>query len=275
MRSKEHKNRQNLKKIWKHNLFAFRLVFRAAPLSTIIHLISYVLHAVLLFVEHTYMLAYIVDAILYGWPFRRVVIFVLVVLAVSIGNQILNIFFAYRIYPKAIEKVNREIRLMLYDKASQLDLAYYDDPEYYNDFVWAMGEAPSRIQAVMNSIGKLVEAVVSIIVVGGYLISTDWVGVGVALITVGCALFFQSRKSKRLFQRDSDIRPMQRKRDYINRLFYLSDYAKDLRMSELKEKLYRDFAQSNEDIEKEVKKQGRKIVILDLLWNYLCNHGTI
>ena len=49
--------------------------------------------------------------------------------------NLLNGFaFAY-IIPQGQKKLNADMNRVLYDKAAALDLACYDSPDFYNDFV--------------------------------------------------------------------------------------------------------------------------------------------
>ena len=49
----------------------------------------------------------------------------------------------------------------LFIKSLSLDLACFDDPEFYNDFVWAMNESDTRACAVMEDTGKLINRLVA------------------------------------------------------------------------------------------------------------------
>ena len=49
----------------------------------------------------------------------------------------------------------------LFEKARSIDVSCYDDPEFYNDFVWAMDESATRSAEIIGDIGKLINRVVA------------------------------------------------------------------------------------------------------------------
>ncbi len=61
------------------------------------------------------------------------------------------------------------------------------------------------------------------------------------------------------------IVPLRRKRDYVNRVFYLADYAKDLKTSKMSKALYRDYEETSSLMEKTIKVNGKKLVWLDYI----------
>ena len=57
------------------------------------------------------------------------------------------------------QKLRLKLHKELFIKAQKIDLSCYDDPEYYNDFVWAMQEADQRLaQTVAGFLGKQMES---------------------------------------------------------------------------------------------------------------------
>jgi len=62
---------------------------------------------------------------------------------------------------KSREKVHRGIQQELFAQAARLDLASYDDPGYYNDFVLAINEAPQRFDEMMERVKQLCAQTVS------------------------------------------------------------------------------------------------------------------
>lgn len=62
-----------------------------------------------------------------------------------------------------------------------------------------------------------------------------------------------------------------RERAYIHRVFYLPDYAKEIRLNPIAPKLKKDFARTNREIKGIYRTYGKKQVVLGFLQNYFCN----
>ena len=267
----EGSDRQNMKTIWHNNFFALKICFEAAPFYTFYQLLNAAMVQAIVFVEHTYMISFIVDAIQYQKPFRTVAAFILSVFLFIVTYHLFMFYYNNKVHLKAMEKISRAVRLKLYDKASTLDIACYDNPEFYNDFVWAMGEANGRITGVLGTFCSFSGALGGILTLGTYLLTANLFGFVFVLLALACTLVFQPMSNKRTFRLDEKLRPNQRKREYINRLFYLSDYAKDLRLADLNGKLFEDYAKANEQMAADVEKESKKIVFFQFLSDFLGN----
>ena len=64
---------------------------------------------------------------------------------------------------------------------------------------------------------------------------------------------------------------MERKRDYISRVFYLPEYAKELRLSKVKPKLYEEFQEASAQILDISKKRTRRLQVLKMCIQYGCS----
>ncbi len=157
----------------------------------------------------------------------------------------------------------------LFEKALTLDLACFDDPEFYNDFVWAMNESDKRAIEVVEDTGKLINRIVSSLTLLGLLITIDYV---IAIIifsaaTVTAVCNFIGNKVG--FNHSKEANPLWRKKNYINRVYHLADYSKELRTHRADELLMREYDENTEKTIKTDIKYGKKYFILyGVGWNF-------
>lgn len=266
------KQKLSTKRMLSNNWFLLKIAFQEAPLYTILSLLARAKHRIVVFIEHTYMIGYIINCIQYGKPFRDVLIFVGIVFAVVVFFvQILNSLMDAKITPKATEKIKKRIRKELYQKAAELDLESYDDPDFYNEFVWAMSEANTRLPQVINTFSVFIGEIIGILVIGGFVLTQDIFGILLTAIAVGLTLFISNLYNKLKLRFMEKLKPLERKRDYISRVFYLPDYAKELRMSKVKPKLYGEFQETSEEIARVTKCETKKLSVCSFVLNYICN----
>ncbi len=271
MKNKDIKNKQSLGKIIKNNWFILKIAIKESPLYTLDELIQGMLHHIVVFVEHVYMLVFIMDSIEHQKPFLNVLIFISSVFAFLFVSHLWGNYRMFRMRPKAVEKINKKIRLSLYKKASEIDIECYDNPEFFNDFVWAMSDVTDRVAKVMQSTSDFLGAVVGIFIVGGYIFTQDKFGLALAVFSVMGILIFGTLSTKLQFKLETELKPIQRKRDYINRVLYLSEYAKEVRLSNVKSKLYEDFSESVDNMEKVVRKHSKKLSVYWFILEYVFN----
>ena len=160
------------------------------------------------------------------------------------------------------EKLYMKMHEELFRKARELDLACFDDPEFYNDFVWAMDESRTRalqvVQDAATFIGKLVGCTSLI----GLMLSIDPLIAVVLLVSSVISIVCESMANRLHYNREKEIRPLWRVNGYINRVFHLGDYAKEMRISDAEEMVMGQYADNNVKIIDCQYKYGRKYYLL-------------
>ena len=160
------------------------------------------------------------------------------------------------------QKLHLRMHEELFRKSLSLDLACFDDPEFYNDFVWAMNESDKRAIEVVEDTGKLINRLVASFTLFGLLLNVD-VTIAVILfvssaVTVVCNLI----GNKISFRHSKESNPLWRKKSYINRVYHLSDYAKELRTNHADELLMKEYDENTEKIIELERKYGKKYFLL-------------
>ena len=164
--------------------------------------------------------------------------------------------------PLMQQKLHLRMHEELFQKSRSLDLACFDDPEFYNDFVWAMNESDTRAVEVLEDTGKLINRFVASFTMFGILLSVD-TAIAVILflssmITVVCNLIGNNIS----FRHSKETNPLFRKKSYINRVYHLSDYAKELRIRRADELLMKEYDDNTEKIIAADKKYGKRYFFL-------------
>lgn len=164
--------------------------------------------------------------------------------------------------PLMRQKLHLRMHEELFIKARSMDLACFDDPEFYNDFVWAMDQSDKRAVEVIEDTGKLINRVVSSFTLFGILFTVDPI-IGLILflsscVTVVCNLI----GNKVSFRHNKETNPLFRKKNYINRVYHLSDYAKELRIRRADDLLMREYDENTEQIIRADRKYGKKYFFL-------------
>ena len=180
---------------------------------------------------------YLFDSIEKGIDFKILLFWILLFTGY---NAVFELFNKWRLeiyVPKAGLTLHEGVQNELYKKAQELDQSCYDDPEFYNDFVWAMRESDVRVAQIMENMSIFINRVISSAVILGVLASMDWIVAIVLLITVGLGFVVRNKFNKVRYDRDVELNPIGRKLGYIGRVFYLGSYAKELRQGDISEHL--------------------------------------
>ena len=175
--------------------------------------------------------------------------------------------------PLMRQKLHLRMHEELFLKSRSLDLACFDDPEFYNDFVWAMNESDRRAVEVIEDTGKLINRTVASFTLFGLLLSVDPIIAVILFVSSSVTVVCNLVGNKVSFRHGKEQNPLSRKKSYINRVYHLSDYAKELRTNRADELLLAEYDKNTEDMIALEKKYGKKYFFLyGLGWNAI---GTL
>ncbi len=247
---------------FKNILFTLRFIAKHSPLYFWMKILLAVLNAIKGFVESILAIKIILDIMESGRSFNDVLWFILVFLGISILINLLDKYVSEHITPREQEKLNASMTRILHNKAATLDLSCYDTPEFYNDFVWSISEANPKMNAMFNKIVSLVGSITTVLLTGVLFITLDWVGLVFVAVYVVVGMVLGKITNRIQFKLDTEILPKKRERNYIGRVFYLADYAKEIRLFRLAERLKKDFYELNTKIKASMKKYNTKITSL-------------
>ena len=155
---------------------------------------------------------------------------------------------------------------------SELDLACYDNPEYYNEMVLAVSEVDTQIDRCEMFLRNTASGITVFISTGIYFLIRDSFSIVFAAASFIMAFAFNQLYNKRSFQIRVERNPHERKREYVKRVFYLNDYAKEIRLNpEIPGVLFRTFEQANDEVYNVEKKHARKRLFLGVMRRYVSN----
>ena len=249
-------------RIVSNNWFMLKIAFSASPWFTIHRLSAMMINRLVVFVEHVYMVGYIIDAIMNNEPFYKPALFIGIVFVTLVAYTFYDNGINASIAQTGFQKMKQKLRLRIYQKAVKIDLKCYDDPDFFNDFVWAMNEAAPQLENVLNDTANLIGYTVGALVAAGYILSQDIVGLAAVAVSFAGTMFCNKILSKRWVRTREINRPEERRRDYISRVFYLPEHVSELRMNSIKQKLYDSFRAAYLSIRQVIDKRSRLNVLV-------------
>ena len=262
--------KKSAKNVWKNQLFLWNICFKTAPGYMIYFLYDAFRYQGVIFIEHVLGIRYVLRCAEFQEPLWKALLYIGIVLAVNIIQIIPDGFFIYKWSPKTKPKLYQALKEQMYKKAAQIDLSCYDDPEYYNDFVLAVSEAESSIDRFLTMCNGIVQALTIIFTTGIFYLVTDAAGIFFVLASLVLRFLVAKVLNKLNYDLRIKTNPLERKRNYVSRVFYLNDYAKELRLHKnVGDALEKEFIEANDEIIKERKAVAGKKSFLMFSRNYM------
>lgn len=158
-------------------------------------------------------------------------------------------------------KIQRE----LMENNGKMDLLCYDSPDYYDMYISVASKADEIVEKSINCVSKLIGGFLAMIVAAGVIFTIQPV---IAIFPVcGFIVNLLTRfKITRLeFEYDLVNKQYMRKAEYSKRVFYQPEYAKELKLSTVKDTLRAQFDEALAKCEEAGKYYGVRITWLSLI----------
>lgn len=251
--------------------FMLGTAFKYTPGYVINLCLFQIYSAVQVFFEFTYTLKFLLDLLARGGSFGEALRFLAVMIAMILVKLLWVSVMDNYSKPRAQEKLHKKLRMDLYENAVKLDLERYDNPEYYNEFVWSISEAAGRMDMILDDFAKMLGQLATMTVNGVFFITLDSFGIVFILLSLLVTVAANSYVGRNNFARTAALKPIERKRSYFNRVFYLSDYARELRLNQVSDQLKEEFSRTNSQIRPIVEQYGKKSAAAGFIGDYVSN----
>lgn len=248
-----------MKHIWKNHLFLWKLCFKASPKYMIFLLYDAFRYQFIIFLEHTLGIRYVLHCAEYGEPFYKAFLVIGIILLINMIQIIPDGYYIHGMTFREKPKLYKALKEEMYQKAAELDLSCYDDPKYYNDFVLAVAESEASIDRFLTLLGTIMQSFTVIVTTGIFFLTTSAMGILFVFISFLLNFFLAKLINKVNYNVRMKLNPWERKRSYVNRVFYLNDFAKELRLHpQVGDMLEKEFDEANDEMITEQKKVSKK-----------------
>ncbi len=257
------KKKKDYAKGIRNNWFLIRLSFQASPLFMCDLLFESLKQQGLNFLEHTIGIYILLTAVEENWDYSIVFTYISIIIGCWMVSFFLSSIFNNRIAIKGEARVLMKLRDLLYQKAKDMDLSCYDDPSYYDEFVLSISEAENVMKRTHQLLRVLTDGIINLLTAGIFFMTIDGVAALFVVVSVFLNIFFSNQMNKVNFERKLKVNPLERKREYIHRVSYLTEYAKELKLNKgILPMLEEDFDTVNDSIYEEDKKLCKKRMLL-------------
>ena len=209
------------------------------------------------------------NALFEDGDFPEILRIVGIMLILTVLSQFWSQWYTSVFRPKMRARLQYGVNRILFEKNAELDLDCYNNPEFYNDFVWAMSECDSQLAGVVDSISNTFQHVLAFVISSGVMASVSPVLAIVAVLTSIMHIVLQRFWIKSDLKRKLALTPLNRKNAYYESLFNTPDYAKDMRTSRVSEILSEKYTENQKQIKDTHIKYNSKLLKYIIPFNLL------
>jgi len=213
-----------------------------------------------------FFLVYVISSLESGEAFSKMLVFLAITASVFIC---LNIYYAYlegKFLPETEPKINNGLYNMLLKKAVNVELECFEDSDFYNKYTLAMESADTRLSATVDSFFGVIFGLLASIFAFAYMYSVDHISILFILFPIIGNFGFNRVLSKIDYLRNKDMAPHNRTVAYVNRVMYLPEYAKELRLTGVFRLMQRQYREAIDGMADATRKYTLKGMIFHWLY---------
>ncbi len=232
-----------MKKVIHNNLYMLKIFFKTVPLYSICYALLTIIRSVLFnTVGNVLFIQYIVKSvefvIAYPEETQKTVTQLIIATCVYYGlvllfNTVIEGIYNNSLTKSAEIKVNRVFAKMMFEKSSSIHLGCYDDQKYYNNLVVANNESNTRAWNTYRNFVNLIENLAVLFSLFYIISSLDFVVFILAVVINVLSTLYQIKLNKINNEIYNKIMPYNKEIDYANRMFFLKQNAKDIKMTNI------------------------------------------
>ena len=189
----------------------------------------------------------IVNALSEGRDFKSILSFILICAAIFCLLAIYTGYVDNVVFPLKTNRLYGGIYKKLYAKAKNVELSCYEDPDFYNRYTMAMDGAEQKITAVIRGMIGAVIGTAASASVFYMMYEIDHFAMLFIISPLIGNFLFGNLKNKYDYMRYQDSVPNDKVLNYVSRMMYLPDGAKEIRLSNVFSLLKKQYGQATQN----------------------------
>lgn len=192
---------------------------------------------------------------------NQMLVWLAVYIGVVIINSIIETYIGENMNTIVANKINRKI----YTQILKTDYKYFDKTDFYNDYTWTLNNFYSQTFSSVQMIWQFLMSLFTIGTIGTLMLSMDWIVLALVVFSVVVSVVINNVLSKETFEKKKESLLQQRILGYIQRVFYIKDYAMGIKTTGVKKLLLKKYDDSTVEWSNVIKNHRVKVTILSVL----------
>ena len=198
-----------------------------------------------------------------GKPIKEILLFIGVSGLFFFVTNLLYQYYMSTILPLEQTRIYGGIYSKLYKKASNVELRCYEDSDFYNRYTMAIDGADQKVMDIIKGVWGVIVGAIATAAVFVLMFSIDKYAVLFILSPLIGNFLFGNLQNKNEFKRYTEQAPNEKVINYVSRMMYLPDGAKEIRLSNIFKLMKVQFHDATADNVKTAKKHSFKIMFLN------------
>lgn len=253
----------------RNNIYVMKLGSQISPSRLIHALVMKIFYYFDWIFFSAYFLKYIVNALDTGESIEKILLFILIC---GLIFFFINLYWDYVenvVVPLTDAKIYHGVYQKLYKKARNVELRCYENADFYNRYTMALDDAGTKITMIVDSFFGIFTGAVGVVIVFYAMYEIAPLSVLFIISPMIGNFVFGAVWNRLLVERYQENVPNDKVINYVKRVMYLSDYAKEIRLSNIFRLLKRQYRNATENSMNLTEQYAFKTAVMEFLKNEL------
>lgn len=201
------------------------------------------------------------DAIENENPINTIIPFLLIYIFAACSLYLVGALFA-RFSSLELIEIGNLMNKDVFNMAKEKDYVNSESPDFYDSYSWTVQGYYSRSLAAVKSIASFFNILLTVIAIIGLIATVDSIVITFSLINLFSVVLLNIITRKLDYKRSLDLLKYDRSDAYVHRIFYIPEYAADIRITGLCKYLIEKFDENKNERIKISKKYLNKNLVL-------------
>lgn len=226
-------------RIIKNNLFMMRYILKFCPSHFFVIALTAILASATTVINILY-LRFLVDAIDLQYGISSIIQFTVLFLIWNIFALITNLVTQQIVIPQNTQKLHKYMQQEIFDKTVELDYINYENADFYQKYSIALQQSDTRVLAVLNSFSTLFGSILGVTTLSVLITTIEPVIFLIVAVNIGITFIVNLLYSKLQHKSYEEKVFPQRECGYVQRIFYLKEFAQELHFYDFLQTILKD-----------------------------------
>ncbi len=267
---KQESEKYRVKQVLSNNLFVLKQIGKVSPWRIPLVLADAMADWSKGLIFRVFVVGYVLNQIQSAVSLQRIFVVVGLLALLSFACHLVNILLKNCFFPRSDLKIQSHFMKLAFDKAREVDLECYEDGEYFERHIRALNALKSRPRMVLDSIEMLFGALFGFLALSGLALSLDGFMILFIALQIVANFVFARKENYERRAYEVELAESKRQADYIRRVHYMPEYAKELRTTNISDVLFKRFITATQKGIRVIKKHGIKCAVYRLFVDAVC-----
>ena len=248
----------------RNNIYMLKTLYKLHPKYVIITTILNIINITFSMLYSTYFLGIFVQSIVDRKPIENIIAFVIPMLLIHLLLNFINSF--YNVKSKEwLCLLENEMKKAIYEKSMALDIECFENPEFYDDFVFANQNVFNKSIDVLQTFTSFIGFISGFGVMFSFFAQASVSFIIISIAFMFFNLFMGKKIAKKEYEFDESMIPVERKYDYINRVMVMPEYAIEMRITTVFDVIKQILVEATDKHSLNIKLKYKNITILNCI----------